>query len=551
MNNKKNIIIQLLIVLVGAMIYIPFLGQVHLFDWDEINFAEAAREMIVTGDYLTVQIDYQPFWEKPPLFIWMQAFSMNIFGINEFAARFPNAVCGIVTLLVLYNIGRRLVDIRFGILWSFVYLASFLPFFYFKSGIIDPWFNLFIFLGLYFFVLFTDFRGRLPLTRYLIYSAFFLGLAILTKGPVAFLIWGITVFTYWIVVRFRMRITFTQVISFLFVLFGIGGLWFIIQVFTGNYQIVKDFIVYQVRLFQTQDAGHGGFPFYHVVILLLGVFPSSTFAIPGFFKQGVDTPSQRHFRRWMTILFFTVLILFSIVKTKIIHYSSMTYFPVTFFATYFIYKWQARETTRKWGTDVLLVFITIIYIALISLFPLIDKYKTIIIESGRIKDPFALGNLTANVQWSGYELLLGSLLIIGLIFYFVFTYRGKTLKGINSILISSTVFIFLTMIIIIPKIEGYSQHAAILFYKEHKDRNVYINPLGFKSYAHLFYSRKQPVTNNLSYNQNWLLTGEIDKPAYFVIKNYKAEKFFEKYSELQFLQEKNGFVFAVRYPREK
>jgi 4-amino-4-deoxy-L-arabinose transferase-like glycosyltransferase len=95
-NEVKPIKIQFLIVTVAALLFVPFLGGVHLFDWDEINFAEAAREMIVTGDYLTVQINYLPFWEKPPLFIWMQVISMKLFGINEFAARFPNAVCGIV-----------------------------------------------------------------------------------------------------------------------------------------------------------------------------------------------------------------------------------------------------------------------------------------------------------------------------------------------------------------------------------------------------------------------------------------------------------------------
>jgi 4-amino-4-deoxy-L-arabinose transferase-like glycosyltransferase len=56
------------IIFVSAVIFfIPFLGSVHLFDWDEINFAESAREMIVTGNYSRVQIDFHPFWEKPPL----------------------------------------------------------------------------------------------------------------------------------------------------------------------------------------------------------------------------------------------------------------------------------------------------------------------------------------------------------------------------------------------------------------------------------------------------------------------------------------------------
>ena len=49
------------LILLGIMIYIPFNGSVHLFDWDEINFAESAREMIVTGNYLDVQINYETF----------------------------------------------------------------------------------------------------------------------------------------------------------------------------------------------------------------------------------------------------------------------------------------------------------------------------------------------------------------------------------------------------------------------------------------------------------------------------------------------------------
>ncbi|HMD68053.1 MAG TPA: glycosyltransferase family 39 protein, partial [Chitinivibrionales bacterium] len=117
MNLKnKELFIQLLILTAGIFFFIPFLGAAHLFDWDEINFAEAAREMLVTHNFLQVQINFQPFWEKPPLFFWLQAASMTVFGVNEFAARFVNALCGIVTLLVVYRIGRSVFDRRFGLL---------------------------------------------------------------------------------------------------------------------------------------------------------------------------------------------------------------------------------------------------------------------------------------------------------------------------------------------------------------------------------------------------------------------------------------------------
>ena len=68
------------LVAVAAIIFLPFNGNLHLFDWDEINFAEAAREMIVSGNYLQVQIDFQPFYEKPPLFLWLQVLCFKVFG---------------------------------------------------------------------------------------------------------------------------------------------------------------------------------------------------------------------------------------------------------------------------------------------------------------------------------------------------------------------------------------------------------------------------------------------------------------------------------------
>src|SRR5690349_6373265 len=131
----------LIIIIAASLLFFPFLGQVHLSDWDEINYAECAREMIVSQDCLRMQIDFQPFWEKPPLFIWMQVLSMKLFGVNEYAARFPNALVGVITLVALYYAGRRVAGIRLGTWWVVLYAATWLPHFYFKSGIIDPLFN--------------------------------------------------------------------------------------------------------------------------------------------------------------------------------------------------------------------------------------------------------------------------------------------------------------------------------------------------------------------------------------------------------------------------
>ena len=112
-----------ILVTAGALFYIPFIGGVALFDWDEINFAEISREMMMTGDYLNIQVNYKAFFEKPPFFFWLQVLSMKTFGINEFAARLPNALAGILVLVLLFKTGTRWRDQRFGLFWALSYLG--------------------------------------------------------------------------------------------------------------------------------------------------------------------------------------------------------------------------------------------------------------------------------------------------------------------------------------------------------------------------------------------------------------------------------------------
>lgn len=545
MKDSNPLIIQFLIALLAGLFFIPFLGGVHLFDWDEINFAESAREMIITGDYLTVQINYLPFWEKPPLFIWMQVLSMKIYGINEFAARFPNAICGIVTLLVLFNMGKKLRgDNLFGIIWVLAYAGAVLPFFYFKSGIIDPWFNLFIFLGIYFLMLYASPDDKRNY-RNIILSALFAGLAVLTKGPVGFLLVALTGAVYLIVIRFKIKVKFSEVILYLLILAFVGGFWFILQILNGNFEIIKEFIVYQVRLFQTKDAGHGGFFGYHFVVLLFGVFPTSVLALHSFKKSHAGNSHYRLMKKWMVILFWVVLILFSIVKTKIIHYSSLAYFPLSFLAANYVYNSISEKYSWKSWQTVLLVFIAVILALPVIALQFVDKFKNEIIAKNRINDPFAVGNLQADGNWIGFEFLIGTMFLFAVISVFIFLKKELVLKRAVWLWTITLLFIFSSTIFIVPKIERYSQRALIEFFKSKAGEDVYLKNIYFKSYATYFYGNTKPPGNNNFYDENWLLTGQIDKDVYFVTKIHKAEQL-EKYTDIKKIGEKNGFVFFKR-----
>lgn len=542
-SNRSTIIYQLFIVLFASILFIPFLGSVHLFDWDEINFAESAREMILTGDYLNVQINFEAFWEKPPLFAWFQVASMKVFGINEFAARFPNAICGIVTLLVLFNIGNRLYNERFGLIWVLVYAASILPHFYFKSGIIDPWFNLFIFLGVYYFFRFSD-ESKHQL-KWVFWSAFFIGLGIMTKGPVAFLLFILTAIIFMLITKnFKLFLRFKVILIYAFTLAFVGGFWFILQVLNGNYDILVQFIEYQIRLFTIEDAGHGGFLLYHFVVLFFGVFPASIFTIKTFRRYNDDSLQHRSFKLWMIILFWVVLILFTIVNTKIVHYSSMCYFPMTFLAAYIIYRiFEAKQKFDAW-MKLVIGFVAVILGAVVAGLQFFVQYKEKIIASGIIKDDFAVGNLEAEVYWSGYEFLVGVLLVVGVIVSIAIIKVPR--KQIIGLFVTSLLFVNLTMIFIVPRIEKYSQNAAIEFYKEIAKEDCYLRTFAFKSYAIYYYFDKQIPENKKSLDLEWLVSGDTDKPVYVVSKNIAAEEFASKYPQFSKVKSKNGFVFFKR-----
>ena len=549
--NKRNILIQVCIVILGALLFLPGLDVVRLFDWDEINFAESAREMLLTGDLLNVQINFESFWEKPPLFIWMQALSMRIFGVGEMAARLPNAIAGIVTMLVLFNIGRRAGGERFGLLWTLLYVASFFPFFYFKSGIIDPWFNLFIFLGIYFFSKYADplQKGRMAWNAAL--SAMFIGLGILTKGPVAFLIFALTFAVYLVVKKFRFEFRWKDVAIYSVVLCVVGGAWFLLQIATGHYSIIQDFILYQIRLFQTQDAGHGGFLLYHFVILFFGVFPASILALPVFRRRVLDGENKRELAelfRWCMISFWVVLILFTIVRTKIIHYSSFCYFPLTFMAAYSVSKMLDGEIRfRKW-MSVLIIAIASIFGIVITALTLFDRFKEHIYPL--VEDQYTLKSMGATSEWFGFEPIIGVVLIVCAVVFCVRFRKRASVSNLAILCAGNIFFIFTTMLFAVDEVEKYSQAPAIEFYIDRQGEDCYIYPME-KSYAHYFYSDRQP--ENRCADREWLTAGDIDKPCYFVVKNdpKKIQELIDVVEDEVKLYEENGFVFYVRHPRPK
>lgn len=532
---------RVFIILISLLLFLPFNGLVHLFDWDEINFAESAREMIVTGDYSTVSINFIPFWEKPPLFIWMQVISMKFFGINEYAARFPNAICGVLTLLILFEIGKGLRNYRFGLVWALAYGASVLPFLYFKLGIIDPWFNLFIFSALYFaFKHFTQRESNHKGYMNVILSAGILGLAVLTKGPVAILLFGVTLIIFLVIERKLIFLKWLDLLIFTFVLIITGGAYHIYQLFLGNWQLIYDFFIYQIRLMKTEDAGHGGSILYHPLVLFFGVFPSSILALNALFKK---SSVNNNYRRLMIVLFVVVLVIFSLVKTKIVHYSSLCYFPLSYLAAVSVYEICFKGGKLNTLNKVLILFTGFIYAIIPGIIQLIATSLSPEMLKKFIKDDFVIASIDTAVKWGGYEFAAG--LVFGLILVVsVFYLRG--VKQVITIFGSTALYVFVLLFMLVPKIEKYSQGPAIEFISAFKGKPVWVSTLGYYSYAPFFYGDKQQRACKECDEVNFLLYGDTGRDVYFVTKVNTMQLIAKLNVPFVIVEKKGGFLLLKR-----
>lgn len=526
--------------IIGALIYIPFLGASHLFDWDEINFAESAREMLVSGDYLSVQINFQPFWEKPPLFMWLQVLSFQFFGTftesawtsMEFAARFPNAFIGILTLLVVYRIGSKHVSERTGHLWAFSYMAAITPHVYASSGIIDPLFNLFIFLGVY---QISQFFADSISLKSAVWAGICIGLGMLTKGPVALLLWGLTIFVFAVIHRAEVLANFKRLFSgvVLAALLAIALFitWYALIVWQFGWGILVDFFAYQIRLLTTGDAGHGQPFYYHFFVLLLGCFPISIWAGPRLFSR--NQPAR--LSQWMQVLFWVVLILFSLVKTKIVHYSSMCWLPLTYFSALVLHDWLAGTWTWKRGYTIFLASVGLILASVLALVPWIGMHAGA--YSIYIKDVFVQGNLQAPVYWEGWEVGIGA--FFGVVVLGTVWQKHIQFKHIARMMGAVIMVIMLYMAVVVPKIEGYTQATPLDFYISHVGQKVYIEPVGFKSFAHLLYFQKQAYSPS---GEELMKQSSTDRPTYLVMKT-NAEDRYRYHPNLILIKEENGFLF--------
>ena len=98
----------LLLFLSIAAFYLWSLGSLPLVGPDEPRYAEVAREMLARHDLITPTLGGLPWFEKPPLLYWLMIAGYRVLGVSEYAARLGPAICGLLTAVFVYWIGKTI-----------------------------------------------------------------------------------------------------------------------------------------------------------------------------------------------------------------------------------------------------------------------------------------------------------------------------------------------------------------------------------------------------------------------------------------------------------
>lgn len=311
----------LLLALLLGMPFLQFLGGLPLIDPDEGRYAEIPREMLERGDLLTPTLNYVKYFEKPPLLYWINAASLKLFGLNEFAARLPSALAGLFTVLLTYLVARRLYGQRCALLAAAILGTS--VGFVLQSRIIltDMLLTLWLTAALGAFIVAAQQEGRRdsPLPWYL----FYLGsaLAVLAKGLIGIVFPAGIVFFYLLMtgrwqLLGRMRLP-TGVLLFL----AVAAPWFLL-VSWRNPEFARFFFIHE-HFERFTSTVHGRYkPFWFFVPVLVATMLPWSFFIPGAIGNALRERKHDGGRVSLFLLIWAVLIFlfFSKSSSKLIPY---------------------------------------------------------------------------------------------------------------------------------------------------------------------------------------------------------------------------------------
>jgi 4-amino-4-deoxy-L-arabinose transferase-like glycosyltransferase len=213
-------------VLLAALSFFAGLGRGAIGDNDEAFYAESAREMVESGDWVTPHFNYEPRFQKPALYYWLTAALFAVVGPGEFSARFFAALAGVGLVLVTTACGRRWYDESVGLLAGAIAATSFGYFALARMSLPDLPLAFFVTCAIWAAFVATLERERNP-RKWLLLAATAAALGFLMKGPLAVVVPALVVVPILLMERRSYNVQFSDLVIASVLFLVVAAPWYV------------------------------------------------------------------------------------------------------------------------------------------------------------------------------------------------------------------------------------------------------------------------------------------------------------------------------------
>lgn len=348
-----------LLLVAAFLLFFLNLGAPSLWDIDEGNNAEAAREMLESGDWVVPTFNYQLRVDKPALLYWLQMTGYRLLGRNEFSARLPSALAALLAVLVAYELGRSMFGATEGLLGGLV-LASSVAFCG-AAHFANPDALLCLATLATLTLFWTDYArgGR----SWFWTTALTSGLGVLAKGPVGFILPMAVIGLFLLWNRRLALLRDRRAIGGGLLLLLVIVPWYAWVASETRGGFLRGFLLqHNVNRFLSPMESHRGSILFYPAVLVVGMGPWSIFLGwiawfgSGARARGDGTPASaalpdtyRFLWCWIAVY----LLFFSLSATKLPNYILPLYPPLSLLTARFLERWRSGQIivpTRLWDS---------------------------------------------------------------------------------------------------------------------------------------------------------------------------------------------------------
>ena len=314
----------LLLVLALAVIWFVPLGWRHLLPSDEGRYAEMAREMFVTGDWITPRYNGYKYFEKPPLQTWANALTFAWFGIGEWQARLYTALTGFAGVLLIGFTGARVFNAATGVFAAIVLATS--PYWNLMGHFNTLDMGLSFWMELTLCALLLAQRPNLPgssarLWMWVCWIS--MALAVLSKGLIGVILPGAALVIYTLVARDWALWKRLYLVSGLILFFAVATPWFVLVQQRNPEFLNFFFIVQQFDRYLTPEQNRPGPIYYFAAVMLVGFLPWLSVAVQSV-RHALRMPRQPNgFSPALVMLVWSafIFVFFSVSHSKLVSYT--------------------------------------------------------------------------------------------------------------------------------------------------------------------------------------------------------------------------------------